>query len=44
VHADDREWAKHAKDLLEATGGEDISSADEPKGDFANTNKPTARM
>lgn len=44
VHADDRQWAKRAKDLLEMTGGEDISSADEPKGDFANSEKPVPRV
>jgi len=43
VHADDRDWAKRAKELLELTGGEDISSADEPKGDYANTDRPTAK-
>jgi hypothetical protein len=44
VHADDSEWAKRAKDILELTGGEDISSTGETKGDYANTDKPTARM
>ena len=44
VHADDRDWAKRAKDILELTGGEDISSADEPKGDFANSDKPVPRI
>ena len=44
VHADDHDWVKRAKELLEATGGEDISSADEPKGDFANSERPKARI
>ena len=44
VHADDRDWAKRAKELLEVTGGEDISTADEPKGDFANSDRPKARI
>ena len=44
VHADNREWAKKAQDLLVQTGGQDISSADEPKGDFANSAKPAPRL
>lgn len=44
VHADDRDWAKRAKEILEQTGGEDISSAEEPKGDFANSDRPRARV
>jgi hypothetical protein len=44
VHADDHDWAKRAKEILEATGGEDISSTGESKGDFANADKPKARM
>ena len=44
VHADDRDWAKRAKDLLVQSGGQDISTADEAKGDFANSPKPTVRI
>ena len=44
VHADNREWAKKAQDLLMQTGGQDISAADEPKGDFANSAKPAPRL
>ena len=44
VHADDRDWAKRAKEILARTGAEDISSADEPKGDFANSERPKARV
>jgi hypothetical protein len=44
VHADNREWAKKAHDLLVQTGGQDVSSADEPKGDFANSVKPVPRL
>jgi hypothetical protein len=44
VHADNREWAKKAHDLLVQTGGQDVSSADEPKGDFANSVKPAPRL
>lgn len=44
VHADDREWAQKAKEILTQGGGVDISSADEPKGDFANSERPSARI
>src|SRR3954464_10317164 len=33
VHCDNSEWVKRAKDLLESTGAEDISSAGESSGD-----------
>jgi hypothetical protein len=42
VHADDREWAGKGEQILEQTGAEDISSTGETKGDFANTDRPTA--
>src|SRR6185312_11234138 len=44
VHADDQEWATKGKQILEQTGAEDISSIGETKGDFANTDRPTARV
>jgi hypothetical protein len=44
VHADDSQWAKRAADLLTQTGGQDVSSASEPKGDFANSERPKARI
>lgn len=43
VHADDREWAKKGKRILEQTGAEDISSTGQAKGDFGNTDRPTSR-
>jgi hypothetical protein len=43
VHADDAEWVKKAKTVLERTGAEDISSTGEVKGDFANAEKPLHR-
>jgi len=43
VHADDHDWARKAKALLERTGAEDISATSEVKGDFANTEKPMTR-
>jgi hypothetical protein len=43
VHADDSDWVKRAKDILERTGAEDISSAGEAKADFAKSDKPKVR-
>jgi hypothetical protein len=40
VHADNGDWAKRAREVLEETGASDISSADEKKGDFANADRP----
>jgi len=42
VHADDREWANKSRYILEQTGAEDIASTTETKGDFSNTDRPTA--
>jgi hypothetical protein len=44
VHADNREWAQRAKEIMAEAGGTDISTADEPKGDFANSERPTSRI
>jgi hypothetical protein len=44
VHADDVEWASKGKQILEQTGAEDISSTRETRGDFSNTDRPTARV
>jgi Protein of unknown function (DUF3341) len=43
VHADDSDWAKGAKDILDRTGATDISSVGETKGDFSNTDRPMPR-
>lgn len=43
VHADDAEWTKRAKAILERTGAEDIASTGETKGDIQNTEKPMLR-
>src|SRR4029450_11980232 len=43
VHADDQEWASKGKQILEQTGAEDISAIGETKGDFSNSDRPTAR-
>jgi hypothetical protein len=44
VHADDPEWARKGRQILEQTGAEDISSTGETKGDFGNTDRPIARV
>jgi len=43
VHADNSDWVKRAKEILERTGAEDISSAGEAKADFAKSDKPMPR-
>ena len=43
VHSDNSEWTKRAKEILERTGADDVSSTGETKGDFENTDKPLPR-
>jgi hypothetical protein len=43
VHADDSEWTKKAKNILEQTGATDVSYTGETKGDFSNTDRPMPR-
>jgi len=43
VHSDNDEWAKRAKNILEHTGADDISSASEAKADFAVADRPKIR-
>src|SRR5215468_5551986 len=43
VHCDSSDWAHRAKEVLERTGAEDISSAGEAHADFAKSDKPTSR-
>jgi hypothetical protein len=43
VHCDDSDWVKRAKNLLEQTGAEDISSTGEASADYAKTDKPLPR-
>jgi len=40
IHCDNSDWTKKAKELLERTGAEDISSTGEAGADFAKTDKP----
>jgi hypothetical protein len=44
VHCDDSHWVKRAKDVLEQTGAQEIGSAGEKAGDFANADKPMPRV
>ena len=44
VHCDSSDWVKRAKDILTATGAQDIAGVDEAKGDFANADKPMPRV
>lgn len=43
VHCDNSDWVKRAKNLLEQTGAEDISSTAEASADYAETDKPLPR-
>jgi len=43
VHADDAEWTKRARNILEHSGAKDIASTAEAKADFAKTDKPVPR-
>jgi hypothetical protein len=43
VHCDNSEWVKHAKQILENTGAQDISSSGEASADYAKTDKPLPR-
>ena len=40
VHSDNSEWTKRAKEILEQTGAQDVSSAGEARADFAKSDRP----
>ena len=40
VHCDDSAWTKKAKQILERTGAEDVSSTGEAASDMGATDKP----
>ena len=42
VHCDNSEWTSKAKDILKATGAEDISSTGESSADAQKTDRPLA--
>lgn len=43
VHSDNSDWTKRAKQILERTGADDVSSSGEAKADFQKTDKPMPR-
>jgi hypothetical protein len=43
VHCDNSDWVKRAKDIMEHTGANDVSSAGEAGADYAKTDKPRVR-
>jgi hypothetical protein len=43
VHCDDSNWTKRAKEILERTGAQDVSSSGEASDDFQKTDKPMPR-
>jgi len=43
VHCDNSDWVGRAKEILERSGAEDISSTKEATADFAKTDKPQVR-
>lgn len=44
VHADDTHWTERAKEILDRTGAEDVSSSGEADSDYARSDKPLSRM
>jgi Protein of unknown function (DUF3341) len=43
VHSDNSDWTRKAKDILERTGAEDVSSTGEAHADFARSDRPMPR-
>src|SRR6202020_1623342 len=43
VHSDNSEWTKRAKQILERTGAQDISSSGEASADFSKSDRPMRR-
>jgi hypothetical protein len=43
VHSDNSEWTKRAKEILQHTGAQDVSSTGEASADFSKTDKPMLR-
>jgi hypothetical protein len=44
VHCDAADWVTRAEDVLTTTGAQDIGSAVEKRGDYANADKPMPRL
>jgi Protein of unknown function (DUF3341) len=43
VHSDNSDWTRKAKEILERTGAQEISSTGEASADFAKSDKPLPR-
>lgn len=43
VHSDNSDWTKRAKEILERTGAEDVSSSGEASADYAKSDRPMPR-
>ena len=43
VHSDNSDWTRRAKEVLEQTGAQDISSSAEASADYAKSDRPVAR-
>jgi len=43
VHCDNSEWTKKAKQILDDTGGQDVSSTGESAADFSKSDRPMPR-
>ena len=43
VHSDNSEWTRKAKNILERTGAQDVSSTGEASADWQKTDKPLPR-
>src|SRR4051812_7066386 len=43
VHCDNSEWTKRAKEILEETGAQDVSSTGESEADFSKSDRPMLR-
>src|ERR1044071_833884 len=43
VHCDDSKWTKRAKQILEETGADDVSSTGESDADFSKSDRPMLR-
>lgn len=43
VHCDNSEWVSRAKDVLKASGADDVASSGEAGADYAETDKPRVR-
>ena len=43
IHCDNSDWVRRAKDVMKATGADDISSSGEEDADYAKSDKPAPR-